>query len=89
MEIHSTQGKAQVKVQTKNRANPLDLEQMKMNEIPLTIHVLAAISRPTNQGKWKKAQETDKLIASEVQYIVLVYIVYTYCYKFIERLFAK
>jgi hypothetical protein len=28
MEIHSTQGKAQVKVQTKDRAHPLDLEEV-------------------------------------------------------------
>jgi hypothetical protein len=63
MGIHSTQGKTQVKVKTKDRTNPLNLEQMKMNKILLTIHVLAAVARPTVLSKWKKAQETDMFIA--------------------------
>jgi len=41
MGIHSTQ--------VKDRTNPLDLEQMKMNNILLTIHVLEAVVRPTVQ----------------------------------------
>jgi hypothetical protein len=46
MGIHSTQDKTQVKVQTKDRTNPLDLEQMKMNKILLMIHVLTALACP-------------------------------------------
>ena len=63
MGINSTQGKAQVKVQTNDRTNHLNLEQMKMNKILLTIHVLAAVARPTVLGKWEKAPETYNLIA--------------------------
>jgi hypothetical protein len=40
---------AQIKVQIRDRTNPLNLEQMKMNKILLTIHVLAAVGRPTVQ----------------------------------------
>jgi hypothetical protein len=36
---------------------------MKMNKILLTIHVLAAVARPTVLGKWEEASETDSLIA--------------------------
>ena len=49
MGIHSTQDKEQVKVQTRDRTNPLNLEQMKMNKILLTIHVLVVIVYPTVQ----------------------------------------
>ena len=63
MGIHSTQDKEQVKVQTRDRTNPLNLEQMKMNIILLTIHILAAVARSTVLIKWKKVQETDNLIA--------------------------
>jgi hypothetical protein len=49
MGIHSTQDKARVKVQTKDRTNHLDLEQMKMNKVLLTIHVLVGIVYPTVQ----------------------------------------
>ena len=60
-----------------------------MNKILLTIHVLAAVARPTVLGKWEKAQETYNLIALWVQYAVLVYMVYMFCYAFIERSFIK
>ena len=59
MGIRSTQDKAQVKVQT----SPLNLEQMEMNKILLTIHILAAVARPTILIEWKKVQDSDNLIA--------------------------